>query len=36
MKKTNDVKANLESGMYFKFKENGRYSIVYIETKYIV
>ena len=27
MKKTNDVKANLESGMYFKFKENGRYSI---------
>ena len=27
MKKTNDVKANLEAGMYFKFKENGRYSI---------
>ena len=27
MKKTNDVKANLESGMYFKFKENGRYCI---------
>ena len=27
MNKTNDVKANLESGMYFKFKENGRYSI---------
>jgi hypothetical protein len=27
MKKTNDVKANLEYGMYFKFKGNGRYSI---------
>jgi len=27
MNKKNEVKDNLEAGMYFKFKENGRYSI---------
>ena len=27
MNKKNEVKDNLEAGMYFKFKENGRYSM---------